>query len=424
MADRWQPVHYLSWEETQNAGWGFWTDEPGYDETKHEPNERGEVIFPREVRAEHGSGVETHWEYEPLTSAEAEQILANQRAAVAETEATWPGFDESLFLSPNRMTTSNTVLSNAGDSGPDPFEHLQMEVIDFQPAWEILRYLSYEESQHGYSSDPSDVAGYDPSKHDLSNPMPANEYTFPTPDPDDPEPGHFEYVPWVNYPTESDPTPPTIPIVNTETELDVVVDAGEGMTFLYWQPADWVSDGVADEWGMVDDSFVKVQDMHTAFFGRAHDIIGTMDNKIILETATDPANYQVEEWDPELGLAKYRLVLRRHNAMPVEYISRALADPIIEEVVISGVAFDGNGALMVDISDQGLILSDLNFTIPAGGYRVVACISGRQTAGETVALDMWPSDNPSAADEVLKIEGAWGRSRLYPPDPRSAYFNQ
>ena len=164
--------------------------------------------------------------------------------------------------------------------------------------------------------------------------------------------------------------------------------------------------------------------MNTAFSGRTQHIIGTMDNKIILETATDPANYDVEEWDPELGLAKYRLVLRRHDAMPAEYISRVLADPNIEEVVISGVTFDGIGSLLVDISDQGLVLSDLNFKIPAGGYRVVTCGSGRQTADETAMLEMWPSDNPSADDEILKIEGAWGRSRLYPPDPRSAWYEQ
>lgn len=294
------------------------------------------------------------------------------------------------------------------------------------PDFEIRRFLSYQESHSGYSSDPTGVPGYDPTKHDPS-PVPFNQYIIPSVDPSDGEQGHFEYHPPVNSSAEPmDPNPPTIPTVDTASELDVVLHAGEGLTYLYWQPYDWqppVWEPQMESDSYDEYNFMKVEDMHTAFLGRAHHIIGTMDNKIVLETATDPANYDVEEWDPETGLAKYRLVLRRHDAMPAEYISQALADQQIEEVVITGLTFDGDGSLLVDISDQGLILSDLNFKIPAGGYRVVACISRRQTAEETVALDMWPSDNPSAADEVLKIEGAWGRSRVYPPDPRSSYFD-
>lgn len=101
---------------------------------------------------------------------------------------------------------------------------------------------------------------------------------------------------------------------------------------------------------------MKIEDMHTAFACRSHHVIGTMDNKIVLETATDPANYDVEEWDPELCLAKYRLVLRRHEAMP-----RGVRPPRLgRSDHRRGSDFRdhlhrGRGALHADISDQGLI---------------------------------------------------------------------
>lgn len=290
--------------------------------------------------------------------------------------------------------------------------------------WEIQRYLSWEESQHGYSSDPTNVAGYDPTKHGY-DPMPMNQYTIPSADPSDGEQGHFEYVSFVDLAAEHKPNPPTIPAVDTQTELDVVLHVGEGLTYLYWQPTDWEP----PEWdpGLIsesydEDSFMKVADMHDAFIGRAHHLVGTMDNKIVFATATDPANY--EEWDPDLGLAQYRLVVRRHDKMPAEHIRDVLADPVIQEVVITGLTFSGAGNLFVDISDQGRILHDLKFQIPAGGYRLLVCASGRQTADETVTLDMWPSRSPGDPDEVLKVEGDWGRGNVNPPDPRSSFFDQ
>lgn len=375
MADRWQPVHYLSSEETQNASWGFWTGEPGYDETKHEPNERGEVIFPREVGAEPGSNVASHWEYEPLTTAEAEQVLAVQRGAEAVSEVRFRAAGAPLF-----------------DEQP------QMSV----PDWEIRRYLSYEESHSGYSSDPRGVPGYDPTKHDPS-PMPFNQYIFPSADPSDGEQGHFEYHPLVEYP-ESEPEEPTVATVDTETVLELEIHAGEGLTYIYWEPLDWDSRFPTDEWGMsftdADPSFMQVDDMEALWARPTQAVIGTKVNKIIMASGTDPARYEIDEWDP--NLAKYRLILKRHDSMPVERVNQGLVDSSVDDMTITGAHFEEEGTLKVQISDQGWLFESTQFQIPPGGYRLLVTGWNRRLEDETVAIDMWPSDKADEPDEVLK----------------------
>ena len=391
MANRWRPVHYLSWADTENPSWVFWTDEPGYDRTKHEPNDQGEVIFPIDVPAEPGSTVKTHWEYEPLTQAEAEEILAAQQSFEPESVVQYRPISDPVFE-------------------PEP----QVDI----PEWRIERFLSFEESQHGYSSDPRNVPGFDTTKHDMS-PMPFNQYINPSVDPADGERGHFEYHPLDEYSAGSgDVNPPTIPTVDTETHLDVVLGAGEGVTWIYWQPdswqpPEWDPERVSDTYD--EYNFVKVADMDSGGSG-VQGVITTMDNKIFLYTGTDPAQYDVEEWDDNLG--KYRLIMRRHDSIPADKISRAIGDPDMEDVTIVGAHFDGDeGALNIQISDQGFLL-ETNFKILPGGCRMlVTGFRRREARGDgrdrhvAVRQGWRPSRGPKAPPAVVMVSVTRFRAR-------------
>lgn len=351
-------IHYLSYDESENGCARAVEDHPGYDPTKHFDG----IRFMQWPTADRVSTEEGHFEYRLFP---VHDQYSAQRA-----------FDE-------RMARPETNLA-------DQFV--------------AVRYLSYEETIHGYSQDETHVAGYDPEKHDLRNiQRPLNTYYTADYDPMSTEQGHFEYETKVEY-AESEPEGPTVAAIDSETALDVMLPSGEGLTYIYWEPLDWDSRFAVDEFGMPmsdeDPMFMQVSDMDILWDRTAQGVIGSKTNKIVMTTGTDPALYDVDEWNPSLG--RCRLILQRHDSVPVERINEARADVDADDVTVIGAHFEDDGVLALAISDVGWLFRSTNFKIPPGGYRLLVTGSHRRQEDETVTIDMWPSADADEPDEVLK----------------------